>query len=353
MAYDLLKGLQPEVFFKWFGAVSEVPRGSRKEGQFIAFLEEFARARGLAYETDEAGNVLMRVPASPGYEAEPLLLLQAHMDMVWASEPGLNFDFEHSAIPMKIEDGLLRGKGTTLGADNGVGLAAMLAVADISEIPHPELECLFTVTEEIGLHGIRQFDCSKLRARRMINMDCGDSHVVAVSSAGSAKMAAVKPFAGIDAPEGMTALRIEVKGLTGGHSGLTIDRGSACAANAMGLLLEGISDCGALLLRIRSSERPILKSCLAEVLVPAKGLQKALACLEETAGKLKKRYAATDPGMEIEFLETAPPADAKALNEADSQAAVGALLLMKTGPYRFKESDRSVIIMSGSIGKVL
>ena len=188
MSDRVLKGYAPESFFRWFEALCAIPHGSRNEKEITDFLEKFAKDRDYSFYRDEMHNLLVRVPASAGYEDQPPLLLQAHTDMVCVCDEGVEIDFRTQPITLEIQGDYLKGKGTTLGADDLTGVAFMLAVAEGTEIPHPPLELLFTAQEEVGLMGIRAFDKSQITAKRMINLDSGYSHVMCVCSAGASNL---------------------------------------------------------------------------------------------------------------------------------------------------------------------
>lgn len=162
--YDCLKGLEPAEFFYWFGEITAIPRESGNEQGMIEFITKYAKERGYKYDVDASGNIFMNIPATPGYENQPMVLFQSHMDVVAAVDEGVEFNYATDSIQIRKEDDAIYSCGTTLGADNGVGIATMLALADElygPQIPHPPLEFLFTVEEETGLHGIRKFDCSR------------------------------------------------------------------------------------------------------------------------------------------------------------------------------------------------
>ena len=181
---DSLKGLKPEGFFRWFEEICRIPHVMRHEEQFSLFLENFAKDRGLSCVRDAMGNVFITVPATEGYENEPSILIQGHMDMVGAQDETSTIDLLTDPLELCLEGNKLKAKGTTLGADDGVAIASMLAIADDPSIPHPELEFLCTVQEEAGLVGIQNFDMNLIRSKRMINIDAGGTHTMCVSAAG-------------------------------------------------------------------------------------------------------------------------------------------------------------------------
>ncbi|MBQ9132794.1 MAG: M20/M25/M40 family metallo-hydrolase, partial [Clostridia bacterium] len=156
---------------KYFEELSAIPRASYNEEAVAEYLCEFAKARGLEYYRDAADNVLINAPATEGRESTPAFLLQGHTDMVCEKNAGVEHDFSRDGLKLYVEDGWLRAKGTTLGADDGVAVAAMLCVLDGGVESHGPLQCLFTASEEVGLDGVKAFDYGRIYARRMINMD--------------------------------------------------------------------------------------------------------------------------------------------------------------------------------------
>lgn len=335
MDFDCLHGLEPADFFHWFGQVLQIPHGSFKEEKLVDYLIDFAETRGFPWEKDPINNLLIRVPATSGYENQPVFLFQAHLDMVWRSEAP--FDFENQPIPLQVQGNKLTAKGTTLGADNAVGIATMLAIADGS-YPHPELELLFTAAEEVGMEGIRAFDYSRLKARRMVNMDCGDSHVLCVTSAGSVTGQVEKAFAPQPIPAGWQVWKLQLSGGLGGHSGIDANKGRACGGNLLGDLLLG---CG-IMLCSAFGDSAIIKQCEAVVAFP----DDIREMLQKRFAELKTVYKDTDPDWQLEIT----PATAEtALNAQDSACVVLALSTLRTGQFRADGNLPDVIITSGQL----
>lgn len=218
---------------RYFEEISAVPRPSYHEDAIADYLVSFAEARGFSVVRDEWRNVLIKAPATVGLENRPTLLLQGHTDMVCEKNEGVAHDFFVDPIEIYEENGWLRAKGTTLGADNGVAVAAMLAILD--EEAHPPLECLFTASEEVGLDGAKNFDYTQISARKMINMDGADDAEIIVGCAGGIRSDLL--LYGEKVPTEIPCYRLSIRGLAGGHSGEDIHRGRANANCLLGRLL--------------------------------------------------------------------------------------------------------------------
>lgn len=338
MDYACLKDLEPADFFYWFGEIAKIPHGSCKEEKLAAYLEDFAKKRGFSCETDETNNLLIRVPATKGYETQPPFLFQAHTDMVWRAD--IPFDFETQPLRLQVEGNKLTAEGTTLGADNAVGMATMLAIAD-GNYPHPELELLFTSAEEVGMVGIRAFDCSKLRSRRMINMDCGDSHVLCVTSAGVITGQVHKDFPLCSIPDGYRVWALTLSGGLGGHAGLSANKGRACGGNLLGDLLLGMD---AVLCSAFGTDA-IMKEVSAVIALP----DGAETDLRTRFHSLLTIYQATDPGWQL----TLTPASAdRALSAEDSADVLLALSTLRTGQFHCDGNLPQAILTSGQLREV-
>lgn len=223
------KDLQPAVVFHYFEEVCQVPRPSKKEEKIRAYLLEFAKKHGLAAKTDEAGNVLIEKPASAGKENLKTVVLQSHMDMVCEKNKDTEHNFETDPIQTYVDGEWLRAKGTTLGADNGIGIATQLAVLASEDIEHGPIQCLFTVDEETGLTGAFALKEGFMNGDILINLDSEDEGELFIGCAGGAGTTAQFPCPMTAAPEGYFFFRVAVKGLTGGHSGDDINKNRANA----------------------------------------------------------------------------------------------------------------------------
>ncbi len=216
--------LEPKALWFYFNEICQIPHPSGKEEKIGQYLIDFAKQRGLEALKDSVGNVLIRKAATSGYESAPSIVLQAHMDMVCEKNSGTEHDFDNDPIQTYIDGDWVKAKGTTLGADDGIGVAAMLAILDAKDIKHPAIECLITVDEERGLTGAQHVSKDWLRSSLLLNLDSEDDGQFCIGCAGGIDTVATYNLSEEKTPEGLFFLEITVKGLTGGHSGEDINK---------------------------------------------------------------------------------------------------------------------------------
>lgn len=266
----LTEGMEPAHVLRFFEDICRIPHGSGNEAEMAQFIMTLAAEQGLAYEQDQHGNVLVHLYASPGCEEAPMFLMQGHMDMVLAKEDWVTLDLNTDPVPLRRDGNLLYAEGTTLGADNAVGLCNMLAVMTDKTVKHPPMELLFTVREERGLEGIALFDASLLKSRRMLTMDCGDPDVLMLGSAGSLAYDLCMNLEQEDSHG--KGFCVELSGLHGGHTGLEIGNGYANALSLMTTILAALeAECGAKLvsLEVGGGSGSIPRSAKSIVLLPS------------------------------------------------------------------------------------
>ena len=223
--------MEPKAVFDIFSQITQVPRPSKHEERISRWLQDFAAEHGIECVADEAMNVIMRVPATPGYESHEGVILQAHMDMVCEKNGDVQHDFMNDPIQTYVDGEWLKAKGTTLGADNGIGIAMALAAITDKELPHPAIECLFTVDEETGLTGAMKLKDGVLQSKRLINLDSEDDGQIFIGCAGGIDTLAKMHYApiAVNPQSPAIAIRLSVSGLQGGHSGDDINKGRANA----------------------------------------------------------------------------------------------------------------------------
>ena len=293
-----LESLREHEMFRWFIEISSVPRGSGNTKAISELTADFASVRGLQYERDALGNVVITKPASPRKENCEPIMLQAHLDMVCAAQSGKNIDMSVTPPQLVIDGDWLRADGTTLGADNGIGVAMMFALLDNTDTVHPPLVCVFTVDEETGMEGAYGLDKSRLGSRRMLNLDAEREGEFFAGCAGGNKAVVRIPVTSLE--QDGDSWRIELDGLAGGHSGVDIDRGRAAAPVLMGRVLMELR-CSAEMrcarLECGQADNAIADHATADVVCAAGfDLPGTLASLEST---FHAEYGITDPGLHL------------------------------------------------------
>lgn len=284
------------LMFKYFEEICKIPHGSDNEAEIANYIFEFAKSRGLECYKDEANNILVRKNATAGREGEESLMLQGHTDMVCEKDGNVNHDFLTDPLKLYIENGFLRAKGTTLGADDGIAVAAMLAILDGAIESHPPIECLFTSGEEIGMIGAGKFDFSQVNSRRMINVDSETEGKAVVGCAGGVRSELVLPVARV-AKKG-DCLRVKLGGLAGGHSGEDINKGRLNANKLMGRLLTELAvkiEFSISNINGGSKDNAIPRECVAEIDVP--DFFDALYEIETVAKVISKEISDDDKGF--------------------------------------------------------
>ena len=229
--------LKPASVFEQFAKINSIPRPSKREEKMIEYLRQWGESHGLDTKVDETGNVIIRKPATKGYEDRKTVILQSHMDMVCDKLVDVEFDFDKDAIQTYVDGEWLRAKGTTLGADDGIGCAIELAILEADDIEHGPLECVFTRDEETGLSGAEGMKAGFMTGDYLINLDSEDEGEIFVSCAGGRNTTARFTFLREEAPEGSFFLKAQLKGLTGGHSGDDINKKRANAIKLLGRFL--------------------------------------------------------------------------------------------------------------------
>lgn len=238
---DSLEDLQPKAIWHYFNEICKVPRPSKREGQMVAYVKNFAETHHLSYEADEVGNVLVRKPATKGRENSPSLLFQSHVDMVAEKNNDVEHDFDKDPIQPYIDGDWVKAKGTTLGADDGMGVAAQLAILAADDIEHGPIECLFTVDEETGLTGANALKPGIIKSKLLVNLDSEDDGDFCIGCAGGMDTKAYFTYLPQAAPVGPYYFKVEVKGLQGGHSGEDINKNRGNAVQLLARYLYKLS----------------------------------------------------------------------------------------------------------------
>ena len=328
----VLSNLEPASVFYYFEEICGIPHTSHHEKALSDYCVQFAKAHGLSCRQDEMGNVLIKAPATPGYEKEPGLILQGHLDMVGDKTADCPLDLEKDAIHPVVDGGYVCAEGTTLGGDDGIAVAYALAVLDAKDIPHPALEVVLTVCEEVGLLGASAMDFSDLEGRILVNIDSEEEGVLTAGCAGGRRVECHLPIT--RAAVTGTAVKADIAGLAGGHSGTEIHKGRANAIALLGRYLTLLSDHGAeyavLTLSGGAKENVIPKESSVTLVLPAGITEAVRAAGADFTAQMKAEFGTADPGIRLQLTEEGC-GEYDALDANSAERLRKALLLMPWG----------------------
>jgi len=302
--------LQPVELWKYFHEITQIPRPSKKEEKVIEYLQNFSRTHKLDCVTDKAGNVLISKPATDGYENRKKAVLQAHMDMVCEKNSDVNHNFETDPINYYIDEDWVKARGTTLGGDNGIGMAMMLTILSSDKINHPELECLFTVDEETGLTGAFALGNDMLKGEVLINLDSEDDGVIFIGCAGGIDTTALLDFQPEKSPENYFTFSVLVKGLKGGHSGDDIHRGLGNANKILNRYLWNLNKKTDLRLHKFSGgnlRNAIPREATALVSVPWSEKENVRVLLNHFIADVEREFGVVEPNLQIILQSESTP----------------------------------------------
>lgn len=325
-----LDGLKPEKVFHFFEEITRIPHGSYNLEMIRNYLIRFAEERGIEYITDDHGNVVYKKPATAGYEDQPGIVLQGHMDMVAVCEDGYGIDMKTMPLDVFAENGLVGARHTSLGGDNGIAVAMALAILDSDDISHPDLEIIITANEETGMEGASGFDISCIKGRRLLNLDSEDEGIFTVGCAGGARVVCYLP-ADNAVPQGDDICTIEVRisGLLGGHSGQMIHLGRGNASKLMGRILSSASPASpsAVINSITGgvADNAIATDCVANISLPKQDLNGFTEAILAEADKVKAEYSVKDPGFTLTVSGDAAGAQDIAISLKYASAFINAL----------------------------
>jgi dipeptidase D len=347
-----LRYTEPRLLWARFSELARVARPPGREQVAIDHVRDWAASLGLEAASAGGSNLLVRVPASSGRGSAPTVVLQAHLDMVCERDPASAYDPAAGKIGLVLEGDWLRADGTTLGADNGVGVAAMQAVAE-NDAPHGPLELLFTTGEEIGLRGAGVLDGAAIGGRLLLNLDGQEDGVLTIGCAGAADTCICVANPRAPALETETALRVTVSGATGGHSGMDIARGRANAVKQLAVCLRSVHETAPFRLASLdggASRNAIARAASATILVSALSSQQVRTALRATGRDMTARYAQTDPGVQLEVLEQHGVPDAWLV--PGTTAILDLLVALPDGPLAMSPSFADLVETSTSLNVV-
>lgn len=327
----ILENVEPKAVMAFFEQLCAIPHGSGNTKKISDFCCAFAEARGLEHTQDALNNVVILGPASPGYESAAPVILQGHLDMVCEKAPDSPIDFMTDGLDLATDGKTVWARGTTLGGDDGIAVAMILALLDSTSLPHPRLEAVFTVDEETGMFGARALDASRLTGRRMLNLDSEDEGVFTVGCAGGARANCLLPVSRRDAC--LMPVELTVGGLIGGHSGQQIDKGRGNSNILMGRVLRALADrCPVQLVSLAGGKMDNaipLETTAAAGLAP-EDADILISVAEEMDAAFKNEFRASDAGVFVS-AKMQPVTSVRALPAEDSERVIDALTLFPNG----------------------
>ncbi|MEJ2585282.1 MAG: aminoacyl-histidine dipeptidase [Robiginitalea sp.] len=350
---DTIAALQPTEIWKHFDQLNAVPRPSKKEERVIAFIEDFGRSLGLETQRDAVGNVLIRKPASPGMQNRKKVVLQAHLDMVHQKNRDTTFDFDTEGIRMYRDGDWVKARGTTLGADNGLGVAAIMGILASRDIAHPSLEALFTIDEETGMTGAKGLDPDWLEGSILLNLDTEEDDELDVGCAGGVDVTGSGSYGPVSLSQKETALYLGVKGLKGGHSGMDIHKGLGNANVFLTRLLLACREAGPY--NLSELQGGTLRNAIPReahaILVAAPDVSGNLKQAFEVEKKaILEEYGLKEPGLDLRIEEH--PLPENGMSPEDTTNLLNCLYSLHNGVFAMSSEFPGLVETSNNIAKV-
>ncbi|MDE7284745.1 MAG: aminoacyl-histidine dipeptidase [Lachnospiraceae bacterium] len=348
----ILSNLEPKPVFHYFEEICAIPHGSSNTKAISDYCVEFAKAHSLRYIQDNSDNVIIFKDGTAGYEQSAPVILQGHLDMVCEKDSDCYIDFSKDGLTLQLQGNTITANGTTLGADDGIAVAYALAILDSEDIPHPPLEVIFTSDEEMGMLGAAALDCSPLRSRTMLNMDSEEEGYLLVSCAGGIRVNATLPLKREEA-SGLV-VDIKLSGLTGGHSGVEIDKGRANACKLLGRTLYRLYNdlpFGIISIDGGLMDNAIPRDASAQILLSK---DKNLSDPENTVRELnevyKREYQLTDSNIKLDICNKKPAASVSVMTSATTEAIITALVSLPNGIQRMSGDIKDLVQTSLNLG---
>ena len=349
-----IRNLEPKVLWNKFADLNEVPRPSKKEERVIEFMKNFGNSLGLETFEDEIRNVIIRKPATPGMENRKAIVMQGHLDMVHQKNTDTVFDFDTQGIDMYVDGDWVRARGTTLGADNGLGVATIMAILESKDIPHPAIEALFTIDEETGMTGALNLRGGILQGQILLNLDTEEDDEIDIGCAGGIDVTATRNYHEEEVPEGSVGHIITVKGLNGGHSGMDIHKGLGNANKIMNrLLFDAFENFGLQVAEINggSLRNAIPRESVAKVIISEMFDEAYIFDMQEIINDIKAEYKTTEPNLSIEIVKCDLPE--KVMDLGVQEGIIRAIYAAQNGVYRMSADMADLVETSNNIARVI
>jgi len=349
-----LRKLEPICLWNKFADLNGVPRPSKKEERIIEFIKAFGNSLGLETFEDQIRNVIIRKPATPGMENRKSIVLQSHLDMVHQKNNETVFDFDVQGIEMFVDNDWIKAKGTTLGADNGIGVATIMAILESDTIPHPAIEALFTIDEETGMTGALNLKAGILKGNILLNLDTEQDDEIDIGCAGGIDVTAIGNYQMEELPADYSAWRISVKGLNGGHSGMDIHKGLGNANKIMNrLLYKGFELFGLAVSEINggSLRNAIPRESESIIILPKNKINDFNTAFEQLIKDIKFELKTTEPTLQIGLQESPLP---NLIMNSDTQIQlINAIYSVSNGVYRMSADIDNLVETSNNLARVI
>ncbi|MBS7256103.1 aminoacyl-histidine dipeptidase [Flavobacterium branchiicola] len=349
-----IRNLEPKALWNKFADLNAVPRPSKKEERVIEFMKNFGNSLGLETFEDEIRNVIIRKPATPGMENRKAIVMQGHLDMVHQKNADTVFDFDTQGIDMYVDGDWVRARGTTLGADNGLGVATIMAILESKDIPHPAIEALFTIDEETGMTGALNLKGGILQGQILLNLDTEEDDEIDIGCAGGIDVTATRTYHAEEVPEGSVGYTITVKGLNGGHSGMDIHKGLGNANKIMNrLLFDAFENFGLQIAEINggSLRNAIPRESVAKVIISQMFDEAYIYDMQEIINDIKAEYKTTEPNLSIEIVKGDLPENVMDLGV--QEGIIRAIYAAHNGVYRMSADMADLVETSNNIARVI
>lgn len=349
-----IRNLEPKALWNKFADLNAVPRPSKKEERVIEFMKNFGTSLGLETFEDEIRNVIIRKPATPGMENRKAIVLQGHLDMVHQKNADTVFDFDTQGIDMYVDGDWVRARGTTLGADNGLGVATIMAILESKDIPHPAIEALFTIDEETGMTGALNLKGGILQGQILLNLDTEEDDEIDIGCAGGIDVTATRTYNEEEVPEGSVGHIITVKGLKGGHSGMDIHKGLGNANKIMNrLLFDAFENFGLQVVEINggSLRNAIPRESVAKVIISEMFDEAYIFDMQEIINDIKAEYKTTEPNLTIEIVKCDLPE--KVMDLGVQEGIIRAIYAAHNGVYRMSADMADLVETSNNVARVI
>ena len=349
-----LRKLEPICLWNKFADLNGVPRPSKKEERIIEFIKAFGNSLGLETFEDQIRNVIIRKPATPGMENRKSIVLQSHLDMVHQKNNDTVFDFDVQGIEMFVDNDWIKAKGTTLGADNGIGVATIMAILESDTIPHPAIEALFTIDEETGMTGALNLKAGILKGSILLNLDTEQDDEIDIGCAGGIDVTATGNYQMKELPADYSAWRISVKGLNGGHSGMDIHKGLGNANKIMNrLLYKGFELFGLAVSEINggSLRNAIPRESESIIILPKNKINDFNTAFEQLIKDIKFELKTTEPTLQIGLQEA--PLPNLIMNSVSQIQLINAIYSVSNGVYRMSADIDNLVETSNNLARVI